>query len=122
MQILLLQNKDIETNLGPPKEKMKNLSCCHWNVNNLIAHNLSKTSQLEADIKFTNIILSVYLRSILTLSVPEAEKNIHLDGYNLLKADHSRNPKCGGVCIFYKEILGVHTVNSLSFGECIISL
>ena len=32
LHILLLQQGDIETNPGPPKEKIKNLSCCHWNV------------------------------------------------------------------------------------------
>ena len=48
LHILLLQHGDIETNPGPQKEKKKNLSCCYWNVNSLIAHNLSKLSQLEA--------------------------------------------------------------------------
>ena len=48
LHILLLQHGDIETNPGPQKEKTKNLSCCHWNVNSLIAHNLFKISQLEA--------------------------------------------------------------------------
>ena len=44
----MLQHGDIEINPGPKKEKTKNLSCCHWNVNSLIAHNLSKLAQLEA--------------------------------------------------------------------------
>ena len=48
LHILLLQHGDIEANPGPPKEKLKNISCCHWNVDSLIAHNVSKISLLEA--------------------------------------------------------------------------
>ena len=47
-------------------------------------------------------------------SVQEGDKNIQLDGYNMIRADHPSNAKRGGVCIFYVEILGVHTVNPLS--------
>ena len=36
-------------------------------------------------------------------------------------ADHPSNSKRGGVCIFYKETLGVCMVKSLSFSECIMS-
>ena len=45
--ILLLQRGHIENNPGPQKEKTKHLCCCHQNVNSLIAHNLSKLSQLK---------------------------------------------------------------------------
>ena len=48
LHILLLQYGDIETNLGPTKEKIKNLSFCYWNLNSLIAHNSIKISHLEA--------------------------------------------------------------------------
>ena len=48
LHILLLQHGNIETNPGPPKKKIKSLSRCHWNVNSLIAHNLSKISFSEA--------------------------------------------------------------------------
>ena len=53
-------------------------------------------------------------------SVQEGDKNIELDGYNMLRADHLSNSKWGGVCIFNKETAGVHIVISLSFSECII--
>ena len=111
---------DIETNPGPQKEKTKNLSCCHWNVNSLIAHNLSKLAQLEA-------YNSVYKHDFICISetffdpsIQEGDKNIQLDGYNLLRADHPSNSKRGGVCIFYKETVAVRIVKSLSFNECII--
>ena len=102
------------------KGKAKNLSCCHWNVNILLAHNLSKLSQLEA-------YNSVYKHDFIYISetffdpsIQEGDKNIQLDDCNLLRADHPSNSKRGGVCIFYKETLGVCIVKSLSFNECII--
>ena len=53
-------------------------------------------------------------------SIQEGDKNIQVDGYNLLKADHPSNSKQDDVCIFYKETLGVRIVKSLSFDQCII--
>ena len=53
-------------------------------------------------------------------SIQEGDKNIQVDGYNLLKADHPSNSKRDDVCIFYKETLGVRIVKSLSFDQCII--
>ena len=50
----------------------------------------------------------------------EGDKNIQLNGYKLIRADHPSNTKPGGVYIFQKETLGVHIVNSLNFNECIV--
>ena len=118
----MLQHGDIETNPGPQKEKTKNLSCCHWNVNSLIAHNLSELAQLEA-------YNSVYKHDFICISemffdpsIQEGDKNIQLGGYNLLRADHPSNSKRGGVCIFYKETLGIRIVKSLSFKVLINAL
>ena len=120
LNIYLLEHGDIETNSGPQKEKTKNLSCCNWNINSLISYNLSKLSQPEA-------YNSVYKHDFICISetffdssIQEGDKNIQLDGYNLLRAGHPSNSKRGGVCIFYKETLGVRIVKSLSFNECII--
>ena len=35
--LFLLQHGNIESNLGPKNEQVNSLSCCHWNVNNLLA-------------------------------------------------------------------------------------
>ena len=35
-------------NSSPQSGQIKKLSCCHWNVNSLVAQNLSKITQLEA--------------------------------------------------------------------------
>ena len=114
--IILLQHGDIETNPGPQKEKKKKISCCHWNVNSLIAHDLSKLFQLET----YNSVFICMSETFFDSTIQEGDKNIQLDGYNLLRADHPSNSKQGSVCIFYKETLAVRIVKSLSFNECII--
>ena len=48
LHLFLLQHGDIEKTLGPQSGQIKNLSCCHWNVNRLVAQNISKITQLEA--------------------------------------------------------------------------
>ena len=48
LHLLLLQHGDIEGNPGPQSGQIKNPSCCHWNVNSLVAQNLSKITRLEA--------------------------------------------------------------------------
>ena len=37
LHLLLLQHRDIERNPGPQSGQIENLSCCHWNVNSLVA-------------------------------------------------------------------------------------
>ena len=48
LHLILFQHGDVENNPGPDKTKLKTFSCCHWNVNSLVAHNFSKHHQLEA--------------------------------------------------------------------------
>ena len=52
--------------------------------------------------------------------VLERDRNMYLNGYNMMKADYPSNAKRDGVYIFYKEILGVCVVNVLNLSECII--
>ena len=119
MHVFLLQHGDIETNLGPTKKKIKNLSFCHRNINSLIAHNVTKISHVEA----YNAIYKHYFiclsETFFDSSATEGEKNIQLNGYTVIKADRPSNIKRGAVCIFYKVALAVRIVNSLNFNECI---
>ena len=64
------------------------------------------------------MLLFVYETSF-NCSVHKGDKNIKLDGYNLIREDHPGNVKQIGVCIFYKENLGASIFNSLSLSECI---
>ena len=104
----------------PTLDQLKNLFCCHSNVNSLIAHNVSKISLLEA----YNAIYKHYFLCIsetyFDSSVLEGDKNIQLIGNNMIRADHPSNAKRDGACIFYKETLGVRVVNLSNLSECII--
>ena len=101
-------------------EKIKNFSCCSWNVNTLIAHNLTRIFHVEAYntiYKHDFICISgTYFDS----SITEEDKNIQINGNNLIKADRPSNTKRGGVCIFYKEQLVVRIINSLNFNKFIV--
>ena len=99
MHVFLLQHGDIKTNLGPTKEKIKNLSFCHRNINSLIAHNLAKISHVEAYNAIHKHDFICLSETFFDSSVTEGDKNIQLNGYNLIRADHLSNAKRGGVCI-----------------------
>ena len=90
--IYFCSNTDIETNPGPQKEKKKNFSY-RWNVNRLTAHNLFKLSQLEAYNSVYKHDFICISKMLFDSSIQEGDKNIHLDGYNLLRADHPSNSK-----------------------------
>ena len=106
---LLLFHGDIETNPCPNK-KYKSFTCCHWNVNSLTAHNMLKISSIAAYNsihKYDFICISeTYLHS----SVQSVDRDISVNGYNLIRADHSSNNKGGGVCIYYRESLAIQLV------------
>ena len=116
--IFLQCNGDIEPNPGPEKLKTKYLSVCHWNLNNLSAHNFTKLTQLKAYnsiYKYDFICLSeTYLDS----STPD--NLIEIEGYKLIRADHPDNIKRGEVCIYYKESLPVRVISTPYFKEALL--
>ena len=58
----------------------------------------------DYDFKF---ISKTYLDSSVSLD----DKDIAIEGYNIVRADHPRSQKKGGVCIYYKESLAVQLIN-----------
>ena len=117
--LILLMDGDIEHNPGPKtKTKKPNLfSCCHWNVNSLLAHN--KLSMLEAyniAQKYVTCISESYLDS----TVPLDDNSLSLNGYNRIWADHPYNAKRRGVCKYYKENLSLRIVSTSFFIQCLL--
>ena len=45
-------------------------------------------------------------------SVQSVDRDISINGYNLIRADHPSNSKRDGVCIYYRESLAVQLVKS----------
>ena len=95
--VLLLCHGDIEPNPGPKKLKKNSLSVCHWNLNSLSAHNFSKLTQLKAYISMYKHDFICLSETYLDSSTPD--RLLEIDGYILVRADHSNNIKRGGVCI-----------------------
>ena len=106
---LLQCHGDIELNPGPKKLRNKSLAVCHWNLNSLTAHNYSKLTQLKAYTSMCKHDFICFSETYLDSSTPDSL--LEIDGYNLIRADHSGNIKRGGVCIYYKESLPVRVLS-----------
>ena len=117
---LLLQHGDIESNPGPRNYQIKNLSCCHWNDNSLLAQNFSKVSQIAAYNSLYNHDFICISETYFDSSFLDGDRSFELNGYNLIRADHPSNAKRGGVCIYYKESLGVCVVKLSNLSQCIM--
>ena len=120
LHLLLLQHGDIERNPGPKSGQIKNLSCCHWNVNSLVVQHLSKRTQLEAYSSLYKHDFICISETYFDSSILEGDSSFQLDGYKVIRADHPSNTKRGGICIYYKETLSVRALNLTNLNECII--
>ena len=99
--MLLLAHDDTESNPGPNGGTSNYFSCCHWNVNSILAHNKhSLLSAYNTLHKFDVIYISeIYLDK-------SADNDaLSTDGYNIIWADHPNNHNRGGACIYFKEQL-----------------
>ena len=113
--LLLLSHGDIEVNPGP-KRKLSKLSCCHKNVNTILARNkLSLIIAYNTGQKLDIIcILETYLNSSVNESL------LLIPGYQLLRADYPDNLKKGGACLYYKENLSLRHTETPCFSQCIL--
>ena len=76
---------------------------CHWNLNELTAHDSSKISLLQAYIIQHNYGIICLAETFRNSSILSDNKRITIDRHNLIRSDHSRDAKKRGVCIYYKE-------------------
>ena len=93
LNLLFFQHGDIERNPGPQSGQIKNLSCCHWNVNSLVAQNLSKITQLEAYNSLYKHDFICISETYFDSSILEGDSSFQLDGYKVIRADHPSNTK-----------------------------
>ena len=100
IQNLLSCCGDIVENPGP---KYSSLTFCHWNLNGLTAHDSTKISLLQAYITQLNYDIICLTETFLNSSIVSDDNRIKIDGYSLIRSDHPRDSKKGGVCIYYKE-------------------
>ena len=120
LSVFILKAGDIELNPGPQKYPHSYFSCCHWNVNSLATYNYSKVLALKTynfTHKYDFICIS---ETFLDSSFEPDDKDLMLDGYNLIRSDQPSNTKRGDVCIYYKESLAVRLVDITSLPKCLV--
>ena len=115
---LLILCGDIELNPGPKDAKY--LSLCHWNLNSIAAHDFAKVSAMKAFNTAKNFDFICLLESYQNSTISSVDKNLCLDGYKLIHADHPKIIKQGGVCIYYRETLPVKIVQLNYLPECLV--
>ena len=93
--VLLLCRGDIESNPGPKKLKKSYLSVYHWNLNSLSAHSFSKLTQMKAYISMYKHDFIYLSDTYLDSSTPDSL--LEIDGYILVRVDHSNNINRDGV-------------------------
>ena len=114
----MVQHGDIEINPGPQKKQPKYFSCCHWNVNSLLSHNeISLLTAYNTTRQYDIICIS---ETFLDSSVPWDDRNLSIQGYSLVRADHPDNVERGGVFLYFKENLTLKVIDNSFIAQCII--
>ena len=107
----------VTLNLTLGLQKTSNyFSCCHWNVNSILAHNkISLLTAYNIVWKFNIICISeTYLDSTVD------DKTIEIKGYNLIRADYLNNQRRGGVCFYFKGNLCLRQTDISFFPEYLL--
>ena len=117
--IILTTHEDIEVNPGPLKIQ-NNISICHWNLNSLTSHNSCKLSLLQAYNSIHNYDILCLSETYLNSTIDNDDRNLTLNGYKLVRADHPSNVKRGGVAIYYKESLAARIVDTSYLKESLL--
>ena len=104
-------SNDIKVNPGPKLDYSRNFTICYWNLNSITAHNFSKINLLKAHLTIHENDIVCLTETYLDFSSPVSDKNLVIQGYNLVRYDHPTNSKRGGVCIYYKDSLTLKIIN-----------
>ena len=91
----LLLCGDVELNPGPNKKckSCLNFSICHWNLNSLTGHNFEKVNLLEAFNTVNKFDIICLSESFLDSSVVAENKNLEINDYKMVGADHPSTEK-----------------------------
>ena len=116
---LLLLHGDIETNHVSNK-RYKSFTCRHWNVNCLTVHNMLKVTSTAAYNSIHKYDFICISETYLDSSIQSVDRDISINGYNLIHADHPSNSKKGSICIYYHESLAVQLVKISYLTECLL--
>ena len=109
----------IEENPGTKLSSSKKLSICHWNLNNVVAHNFIKVSLLIAYNSIHKCDIIYLSETYLDSSTVLRDDSLEIPGYNLVRCDHSSSTKCGGVCVYCKSYFPLKFLNMKHLQECL---
>ena len=101
-KIILVNSGDIEAN--PGRRKSSSIKFCHWNLNGLTAHDFVKVPLMEAFINIHNFHVLYFSETALDSTIVLNNRNINIDRYSILRADHPSNNKRRSVCIYFKQL------------------
>ena len=119
--LMLFACGDTELNPGPKKRSScYNFSVCHWNLTSITAHNFAKIDLLQAYNTIHQHDMICLSESYLDTFVSSGNDNLNISGYKLVRADHPRNVKRGGVYVYFKESLPVRCLPNSYLKECLI--
>ena len=110
ISLLLVQHGYVEINPGPKKKQPTYFLCCHWNVNSLLARD--KISLLTAYNTIHQYDVICVSETFLDSSVSLDDRNLSIQGYSLIRADHPDDVKRGGVCLYFKENLTLKVIDN----------
>ena len=115
--LALYLSGDVEKNPGPRSNA--NLKVCYWNVNSILAYDCVKLTYLQAYNAIHNFDIICIAETFLDHSIPPDDPALTLNGYNIIRADNPHNTKKGGVCLYYKQTLGINILNIHQLQECL---
>ena len=58
--------------------------------------------------------------SFLDSTISDDDNILHMEGYNLIRADHPDNIKRGGVCLYFKKSLALRKIELSHITECLL--
>ena len=116
---LLMLCGDIESNPGPRPNSGQSFSICHWNLNSIAAHNVSKMSLLKVYNAIHTYDIICLSETYLNHDTLSDNENLKIPGYELIRVDHPSNQKRGGICIHHKDFLPIKVNNVSCFKECL---
>ena len=73
---------DIEKNPGPKKDFSQTFSIGHWNLNSLVAHNVTKVALLKAYLSVQKFNIFCTSETYLNSSVTEDDDSFRIPAYN----------------------------------------
>ena len=121
LALLLILSNDVELNPGSKKDNSKrNFSIAQWNLNNVAAQDFIKLSQLEAYNSMHSYDFICLSQTWLDSTTSIDFNDLSLNGYNSHRVDDPDNVKKGGVCVYFKETLAVHLLQT-KLDQCIVS-